>query len=117
MPFSLPRPPDPLVARDVDLRRWRASLEGVEAVADLRPRQEGTCVGVVKAILLVPRERLEVTVEDGSGEITAVFPGRTRLPGVELASGLRLVGTVASDPDGELRMMNPAWTPVAGPER
>lgn len=106
---------DPVVTRDQDLRRWQATFDDATPVADLVPRQSGTCVGIVKAIRLDPGRRLEVTVQDGSGDLVAAWPHRSVLPGVELGSGLRLTGTVAEDPDGSRRMLNPAWTPVAEP--
>jgi hypothetical protein len=109
------KPVDPVAARDTDLRRWRAAFVDATPIADLQPRQPGTCVGVVHAIRLVPRRSLEVTIEDGSGRLIAVWPGRTRLPGLELGGALRLSGTVRRDDDGVRRMLNPAWTPVAEP--
>ena len=109
MPF------DPSVDRHADLRLWRAQFPDVTPVRDLIPRQPQTCVGVVAKIRLVPGRQLEVTIEDGSGHMTAVFTGRSNLPGLELGGGLRLTGTVASDADSELQMRNPAWTTVSEP--
>jgi hypothetical protein len=109
------RPTDAAVTRDIDLRRWRASFEGVPAIADLADRQPGVCVGVVAAIRLIPRRAIEVTVEDGSGRLIAAFPGRTALRGLELGGGLRLEGTVTVDGDGLRRMRSPAATPVREP--
>lgn len=109
------RPIDPAVARDNELRRWRAGFADATPIADLAHRQPGTCVGVVHAIRLVPGRSLEVTVEDGTGDLSAVWPGRTRLPGLELGGALRLSGTVSEDADGRRRMLNPAFTPVAEP--
>lgn len=106
---------DPIVTRDQDLRRWQATFDGATPIADLVPRQAGTCVGIVKAIRLEPGRRLEVTVQDGTGDLVAAWPHRSVLPGLELGSGLRLAGTVAEDADGTRRMLNPAWTPVAEP--
>jgi hypothetical protein len=106
---------DPLTARDEDLRVWREQFPDAVAIRHLRPRQKGTCVGVVRKIRLDPGSLLRVTVEDGSGRLTAVFTGRSNLPGLELGGGLRLSGTVAGDTDGEAQMRNPAWAPVAEP--
>jgi hypothetical protein len=111
------RPIDADVARDVELRRWRAGFPDVAAIADLVDRQPATCVGVVAAIRLVPGRSLEVTVEDGSGRVIATWPGRTALRGLELGGALRLTGTVAIEPDGTRRIRNPAATPVREPYR
>jgi hypothetical protein len=109
------RPPDPLVARDAELRRWRAGFPDVTAIADLVDRRPGVCVGVVSGIRLVPRRSIEVTVEDGSGRLVATWMGRTTLRGLTLGGALRLAGTVSHEPDGTRRMRNPAWTPVQEP--
>ncbi len=109
MPF------DPSVTRDVDLRVWREQFPDATPIAELRPRRRETCVGVVRKIRLDPGRHLEITVEDGTGRLTAVFTGRSNLPGLELGGGLQLSGTVASDVDEQLQMLNPAWTPVNEP--
>lgn len=106
--------PDPAVARDADLRRWRAAFGDTTPIADLAARQPGTCVGVVTRIRLVPDKALEVAISDGTGTLVATWQGRAQLPGVRLGSGLRLSGTVAEDPDGTRRMRNPAWAAVSG---
>ncbi|MDP9405411.1 MAG: OB-fold nucleic acid binding domain-containing protein [Actinomycetota bacterium] len=106
---------DPFALRDADLRTWRGQFGDAAPIHELRPRHEATCVGVVHKIRLVPNRRLEVTVEDGSGRVTAVFTGRSNLPGLELGAGLRLSGTVAEDGDGGLVMRNPTWASVSEP--
>jgi hypothetical protein len=109
------RPSEPSVARDAELRRWRAALDDVTAIVDLAERHPGTCAGVVAAIRLVPGRSLRVTVEDGTGRLHALWAGRTSLPGLELGGALRLSGTVAVDVDGSRMMRNPAFTPLAEP--
>jgi hypothetical protein len=101
--------------RAQDLRRWRSEFADATPIAELRPRHRATCVGVVRKIRVVPGRALEVTVEDGSGRLTAVWTGRNNLPGLELGGGLRLNGTVAVDDEGARRILNPAWTLVAEP--
>lgn len=109
------RPADAAVVRDHDLRRWQAGFGDVPMIADLEPRQRGTCVGVVKSIRLDPGHSLDVAIEDGSGTLVARWSHRSELGGLELGSGLRLEGTVAEDADGTRRMLNPAWVPVSEP--
>lgn len=108
-------PLDPDALRADDLRRWRAEFDGTTPIVDLEARQRGTCVGVVHKIRVEPRRALEVTVEDGTGRLTAVFQGRAGLPGLELGGGLRLIGTVAVDNDGKRRMLNPGWEHITEP--
>lgn len=109
MPF------DPAVSRDEDLRAWRDQFADATPIGSLRTRQRETCVGVVEKIRLDPGRQLEVTVEDGSGRLTAVFTGRSNLPGLELGAALRLTGTVMAVNGEEPRMRNPGWAPVTEP--
>lgn len=106
---------DPSVTRDADLRVWRDQFADATPIGDLRPRERDTCVGVVEKIRLDPGRQLEVTIEDGSGRLTAVFTGRSNLPGLELGVGLRLTGTVSDDNGDAVQMRNPGWAPVAEP--
>jgi hypothetical protein len=109
------RPSDPLVNRDQDLRRWQRTFADSTQIADLRHRHVGTAVGVVKRMRIDPGKSLEVTVEDGSGDLVAVWSGRARLRGVELGSALRLTGTVGATAEGRRRMLNPDWQLVSEP--
>lgn len=104
-------------ARAADLRRWRSEYPDATAIDSVKPRHRTVVVGVVSRIRLVPGRGLEVTIEDGSEELTASWTGRSTLPGVELGAGLRLSGTVAVERDGSLRMRNPEYALVAEPYR
>jgi hypothetical protein len=106
---------DPIVSRDADLRVWRDQFGDATPISDLRLRQRGTCVGVVEKIRLDPGRQLAVTLEDGTGRITAVFTGRSNLPGLELGAAFRLTGTVAGTGEDVLQMRNPTWAPVIEP--
>lgn len=101
--------------RRSDLRLWRDQFWGVTAIDALQPRQRETCVGVVLKIRLDQDGHLAVTVEDGSGQLTALFTGRGSFPVLELGRGMRLTATLSADSDDGLLMRNPAWTAVAGP--
>lgn len=106
---------DPSVTRDADLLVWREQFPDAGAIGAVRPRHRQTCVGVVRKIRLDPGRGLEVTVEDGTGRLTATFTGRSNLPGLELGGGLQLTGTVALNGDGDAEMLNPGWAPVTEP--
>ena len=101
--------------RNADLRLWREQFADAIEIGDLRPRERQTCVGVVEKIRLDPGRQLEVSIEDGSGTITAIFTGKSNLPGLELGAALRLTGTVLANGNGEMQMRNPAWGGVAEP--
>lgn len=100
--------------RDAELRTWASSFERVTPIAALRARTPACVVGVVQRIRLVPGESVEVTVEDGTGRLEAVWTGRQSLPGLELGRALRLRGTVCGDRDVPL-LRNPSWCLIADP--
>jgi len=102
-------------ARAQDLIAWRSEYDDATPLNELRPRHPGVAVGVVSRMLLVPGRSLDVTVEDGTGRLIATWTGRTRLPGIELGTGLRLTGTVSQTTDGVYRMRNPEYALVAEP--
>jgi len=100
--------------RNEDLARWRQQFTDATPIAGLKPRHEGTCVGVVYKIRLVPGRSIDITIEDGTGRLTATWTGRASLSGVELGGGLKLTGTVACEND-VLIMRNPEWSHVVEP--
>lgn len=109
MPF------DPDATRNADLQLWREQFADAVAIGRLVPRERQTCVGVVEKIRLDPGRQLEVSVDDGSGTLTAIFTGKSNLPGLELGAGLRLTGTVLTNGAAEVQMRNPTWGGVAEP--
>lgn len=71
--------------------------------------------GEVTMVRLVPRAgipTLEVVVSDGTGEVRAVFNGRTSLGGVTAGRGLLLEGVARRDAHG-LVVLNPNYTLLA----
>ena len=104
-------------ARAADLRRWRQEFVDATPIDAVRPRQRSMVVGVVIKMRLNPGRGVEVTVEDGTGRVSAAWTGRTRLPGVRLGAGLRLIGTIAQDRDRTLRLRNPEYELVSDPYR
>jgi hypothetical protein len=109
----MPLQPDEI--RVADLKAWHSEFPDAAPIAEVKPRQRATCVGVVQLIRLVPGRRIEVTIEDGTGRLTSIFTGRTMLAGLDLGSGMRVEGTVAVDSDNGLQMRNPAWSHVSDP--
>jgi len=61
----------------------------------------------------VPRNNvLACEVADSTGELTAVFYGRTQIAGIEPGRQVRLHGMVGIGGDGHPAMINPACEPV-----
>lgn len=100
---------------DEDLRRWRSEFPEATPIADLRPREPATIVGVVQRIRVVPGGSLTLRLSDGTGELEAVWAARGRLRGVTLGSALRLSATVGETTSGTRILRNPAWSLVAEP--
>ena len=109
----MPLQPDRL--RAADLRAWHSEFTDAIPIEDVQPRHKATCVGVVYKIRFVPGRHIEVTIEDGTGRLEAIFTGRSVMPGLDLGSGMRVEGTVGTDGNGGVQMRNPAWWHVSDP--
>jgi amino acid transporter len=94
----------------------------IDSIAPAEPRIESLptrhrieVVGEVTATRVVPHARstwLELTVDDGSGSIVAMYTGRRTIPGLEPGRIARFAG-VLRDEDGRRLMLNPMYTLVA----
>jgi hypothetical protein len=104
----------PMAQLDAErLRKFCESRQGVVSIADLPPRVEGTVVGEITSLRIVPRAgsaSLEATITDGTGSVLVVWTGRRKIAGV--APGKRLVISgrgAASGPKRRLLMFNPSY--------
>jgi hypothetical protein len=87
------------------------SLNGVTAIGALSAPGKVTIEGRVRAVEIRPVEQncvFECTVADTTGTLTAMFYGRTHIPGVEPGARIRLVGKVSMRGGGPA-MINPAY--------
>jgi len=87
------------------------SSNGVTAIAALDSARKASIEGRVKAVEIRPVENncvFEATVADATGSLTAMFYGRTNIPGVEPGARLRLDGKVSMRKGGPA-MINPAY--------
>jgi len=105
-------------ASDADVERDRlhgrfANLElGQADICDCPLRRPVRITGEVRGMKVVPRaggSSLEVTVDDGTGEATAVFAGRRRIRGLDPGRAVVLEGVARRD-HGRTLLMNPAYT-------
>ena len=74
-----------------------------------------TVEGRVISLAIRPVERnsvLAVEIADGSGTLTALFYGRTKIPGLICGSKVRLQGAAGSK-DGRRVMINPLYELVS----
>ena len=87
------------------------SPNGVTAIAALGAARKASIEGRVKVVSIRPVENscvFEATVADATGTLTAMFYGRTKIPGVEPGARLRLDGKVSMREGGPV-MINPAY--------
>lgn len=95
------------------LREFCAHVPDVTPIAELRGRAEGTVVGEIQSLRIVPRSgspSLEAVVTDGTGTLVLVWTGRRRIAGV--APGRRLVVSgrgAPVGPGGRLLLYNPRY--------
>ncbi len=97
---------------------------GVRPMGSLTGPGRATVEGRVYAVEIRPVEQntvLAAEVADSTGQLTALFYGRSHIPGLECGSRVRFRGQVGIRPDGPV-MINPAYelvapgTAVAGPD-
>ena len=95
------------------LRKFCESRPGVTPIADLKPREEGTAVGEISSVRIVPRAgspSLEATITDGSGSILVVWTGRRKIAGISPGKRLVVSGRgAATGPHGRLLVFNPRY--------
>jgi RecG-like helicase len=92
-----------------------AARPGVTPIAAVTHNGKATVEGRIHSIEIRPVEHscvLACLVTDGTGEITALFYGRTHIPGVETGSQILLRGRVGIQDSG-LVMINPAYELIA----
>ncbi|MGH2732035.1 MAG: OB-fold nucleic acid binding domain-containing protein [Actinomycetota bacterium] len=98
--------------RAQEIRSWAAKVPGVDQIAVCRPRSRARVVGIVQSIKVIPQEdttRLEVQIFDGTDEITGVWFGRRRIPGIDLGKGLVMEGTIGNSRKRILEILNPEY--------
>jgi hypothetical protein len=105
------------VAADEE-RDAAARVGGCSPVAELGPRRRGRAAGVLRSVVLRPREgvpTVEAELYDGSGSIDLVWLGRRTITGIEPGRRICVEGMVC-DVDGRRTVFNPRYelSPRAG---
>ncbi|WP_425956960.1 OB-fold nucleic acid binding domain-containing protein [Xylanimonas sp. McL0601] len=88
-----------------------AKSEGCTAVSTLTPRTRGKASGVLRSVVLRPREgvpSVEAELFDGSGALDLVWLGRRTIAGVEPGRRIRVEGMVC-EAEGRRTMFNPRY--------
>jgi hypothetical protein len=105
------------VADEADMEDYSrpAPSPGVSAIATLVKPCKAVVEGRVRAVEIRPVERstvLAAEIADSTGELTALFYGRSHIPGLDPGARVRFRGPVGSK-DGRAIMVNPAYELLA----
>ena len=93
-----------------------APPRGVNPIGSLTSPGRATVEGRVRAVEIRPVERnsvLAVDVSDSTGDLTALFYGRSHIPGVVCGARVRFRGPVGLREEGPV-MINPAYELLSG---
>src|SRR5437667_494327 len=91
------------------IRAWAEAQPGVTLIRDVIPRSVARIAGVVEGLRVRPREgvpAIEAVIQDGTGQVTAVWLGRRQISGLTLGARVVVEGRLAGD-QMRLQMMNP----------
>jgi OB-fold nucleic acid binding protein len=92
-----------------EIREWAESVPGTTRIAECPSRKPVRVAGVVQRLTIRPREDcMEAVISDGTGEVTAVWTGRSHIPGLSLGSRVILEGVLSSE-RGRVRVVNPRY--------
>ena len=100
------------------LRQFCEQIVEATSIRDCKPRADIIVVGEITNVRIVPRPDgspwLEATVKDGTGSLTIMWTGRTRIAGVH--AGRRLIVSGRGAPTGRggrLMVTNPRYQLLA----
>jgi len=92
-----------------DIRAWANSVPGTTRIAESPHRTRTRVAGVVRRLTIKPgEETLEAVVGDGTGEVRAVWTGRSFIPGLGLGTRVTLEGMLVEHGEHH-RMVNPVY--------
>ena len=89
-----------------------SAAAGVTPIGALTQPGRATVEGRIRVVEIKPVERnsvLACEISDGTGELTAMFYGRSHIPGIVCSARVRLKGSVGFRADGHPVMINPAY--------
>lgn len=104
--------------RDASITTWAKGVDRCALMRDAEERQVVRVAGIVNRIKVRPRDGVaafEATLQDGTGEVRAVWLGRRNVPGLTLGARLIVEGRLGRDQKGRLQLMNPVYEFEAAP--
>jgi RecG-like helicase len=93
-----------------ETRDWADSVSDTRRISDCPSREPVRITGVVKRLTVRPQDgsaSLEALVTDGTGEMAAVWMGRTHIEGLHLGTRVILRGVIAPSRHSRPKMVNP----------
>jgi amino acid transporter len=109
--------PDPAAAGQASYER-PAPSPGVKPIGSIQAPGRATVEGRVRAVEIRPVEKnsvLACEISDSTGDLTALFYGRSHIPGIVCGSRVRFRGPVGIRERGPI-MINPAYELLAAGE-
>ena len=109
--------PDPAAAGQASYER-PAPSPGVKPIGSIHAPGRATVEGRVRAVEIRPVEKnsvLACEISDSTGDLTALFYGRSHIPGIVCGSRVRFRGPVGIRESGPI-MINPAYELLAAGE-
>jgi len=97
---------------DIAVPEQREMAAGVTPIGALTRPGRFTVEGRIRLVEIRPVQRnsvLACEISDGSGVLTAMFYGRSHIPGLVCSARVRLRGSVGLSSDGRPLMINPAY--------
>ena len=89
-----------------------SAAPGITPIGSLTQPGRATVEGRIRVVEIKPVERnsvLACEISDGTGELTAMFYGRSHIPGIVCSARVRFKGSVGIRADGHPVMINPAY--------
>ncbi len=89
-----------------------ANESGVTPIGEITEPGRAAVEGRVRGVEIRPVERnsvLACEISDGTGDLTALFYGRSHIPGIVCGARVRLRGSAGIRADGHPVMINPAY--------
>lgn len=102
---------DVSVRRAETIREWVERQPGVTLIGRVAPRSVAKVAGVVEVLRVRPREGVqafEAEVTDGTGTVTAVWLGRSSVPGVSIGVRVVIEGRMGGEA-ANLQVINPTF--------
>jgi hypothetical protein len=93
-----------------ETQEWADSVPDTRRIGDCPSREPVRITGVVKRLTVRPQDgsaSLEALVTDGTGEMAAIWMGRSHIEGLHLGSRVILNGVVAQSRHSRPKMVNP----------